>query len=85
MKFSPSLADLVDALRCLPGVGPKSAQRMSLHLLERDRDGAISLARALQAAVERIDHCARCRNFTELEVCEICADPKRDATTICVV
>ena len=85
MKFSPSLADLVDALRCLPGVGPKSAQRMSLHLLERDRDGAISLARALQTAVERIDHCTRCRNFTELEICEICADPKRDATTVCVV
>jgi recombination protein RecR len=58
---------------------------MSLHLLERDRDGAISLARALQTAVERIDHCTRCRNFTELEICEICADPKRDATTVCVV
>jgi len=58
---------------------------MTLHLLERDREGATALAEALQAAVERVDHCSRCRNFTELEVCEICADPRRDATTICVV
>jgi len=85
MKFSPSLQELIDALRCLPGVGPKSAQRMSLHLLERDRDGASALAMALQTAVERIDHCSRCRNFTELEVCEICADPRRDGSIVCVV
>ena len=75
----------MEALRCLPGVGPKSAQRMTLHLLERDRDGASELAQALQAAVERIDHCVRCRNFTELEVCEVCADLRRDQKTICVV
>ncbi|MEH6518020.1 MAG: recombination mediator RecR [Halioglobus sp.] len=85
MKFSPSLENLMDALRCLPGVGPKSAQRMTLHLLERDRDGASELAQALQVAVERIDHCVRCRNFTELEVCEVCADLRRDQKTICVV
>ncbi len=85
MQFSPSLQTLVEALRCLPGVGPKSAQRMTLHLLERDREGAAALAEALQQAVARIDHCSRCRNFTELEICEICADPRRDATTICVV
>ena len=85
MKFSPALEELMDALRCLPGVGPKSAQRMTLHLLERDREGASQLASALQQAVERVDHCSRCRNFTELDVCEICADPRRDATTICVV
>ncbi len=85
MKFSPALQNLMDALRCLPGVGPKSAQRMTLHLLERDRQGAIALARALEEAVERVDHCTRCRNFTELEVCEICSDQKRDAHTICVV
>jgi recombination protein RecR len=85
MKFSPSLQNLMEALRCLPGVGPKSAQRMSLHLLERDRDGARALAAALFEAVERIDHCSRCRNFTELAVCEICADPKRDAALVCVV
>ena len=85
MKFSPALQELMEALRCLPGVGPKSAQRMTLHLLERDREGASSLARALQAAVDKVDHCSRCRNFTELEVCEICSDPRRDASTICVV
>jgi len=85
MTFSPSLQNLVDALRCLPGVGPKSAQRMTLHLLERDRDGAEALARALREAVERVGRCRRCRNFTELDVCEICADPRRDATTVCVV
>jgi recombination protein RecR len=85
MKFSPSLQNLIEALRCLPGVGPKSAQRMTLHLLERDREGAAALATALQEAVERIDHCSRCRNFTELDVCEICGDPRRDSSVICVV
>ena len=85
MKFSPALENLIDALRCLPGVGPKSAQRMTLHLLERDREGATALADALAVAVERVDHCSRCRNFTELEVCEICLDTRRDSKTICVV
>lgn len=85
MKFSPALQNLMDALRCLPGVGPKSAQRMTLHLLERDREGATALAAALVDAVERVDHCSRCRNFTELPVCEICLDTRRDGKTICVV
>ncbi|MCR9104797.1 MAG: recombination mediator RecR [Gammaproteobacteria bacterium] len=85
MKFSPALQSLIDALRVLPGVGPKSAQRMSLHLLERDRDGAATLAHALEDAVQRIGHCRRCRNFTELELCELCIDGKRDAATVCVV
>ncbi|QFU76164.1 recombination protein RecR [Halioglobus maricola] len=85
MKFSPALQELMEALRCLPGVGPKSAQRMTLHLLERDREGASKLAEALQDAVDKIDHCSRCRNFTELDVCEICSDLRRDAATICVV
>ena len=85
MKFSPALQELMEALRCLPGVGPKSAQRMTLHLLERDREGAVTLSQALQTAVDKIDHCCRCRNFTELDVCEICIDPRRDLTTICVV
>ena len=85
MKYSPALQNLIEALRCLPGVGPKSAQRMTLHLLERDREGAMALADALREGVERVDHCHRCRNLTELEICEICSDPKRDATTICVV
>lgn len=85
MKFSPALQELMEALRCLPGVGPKSAQRMTLHLLERDREGASALAAALQNAVDKVDHCSRCRNFTELDVCEICSDPRRDANTVCVV
>lgn len=85
MKFSPALEQLIEALRCLPGVGPKSAQRMTLHLLERDREGALQLASALTRAVEKVDHCSRCRNFTELDICEICSDPRRDATMICVV
>ena len=85
MKFSPALSNLIEALRCLPGVGPKSAQRMTLHLLERDREGAAVLAEALAEAVDKVDHCSRCRNFTELEVCEICSDPRRDEKTICVV
>ena len=75
----------MEALRCLPGVGPKSAQRMTLHLLERDREGATLLAQALQSAVDKVDHCTRCRNFTELEVCEICSDTRREASVICVV
>ena len=85
MKLSPALQSLIDALRCLPGVGPKSAQRMSLHLLERDREGALGLATALREAMERVGHCTLCRNFTELDICEICSDAKRDATIVCVV
>ena len=85
MKFSPALQNLMEALRCLPGVGPKSAQRMTLHLLERDREGATALADALRDAIDRVDRCSRCRNFTELKVCEICSDPRRDDKTICVV
>lgn len=85
MNFSPAIENLIEALRCLPGVGPKSAQRMTLHLLERDREGADVLANALGEAIDKVGHCRRCRNFTELDVCEICVDAKRDATTICVV
>ena len=85
MNFSPSLANLIEALRCLPGVGPKSAQRMSLHLMERDREGALALSEALSEAARLIQHCNRCRNLTELDVCEICSDVKRDVSTICVV
>mgnify|MGYP006271760477 CR=1 FL=1 len=83
--FSPALEALVDALRCLPGVGPKSAQRMALHLLERDREGAAGLATALAAAAERVGRCERCRNLTETPLCAICADPKRDPSLLCVV
>ena len=85
MKLSPSIDALIDALRCLPGVGPKSAQRMTLHLLERDREGAELLADALQDALERVGRCGICRNFTELETCELCADPGRDQGLLCIV
>ncbi|MHA7815231.1 MAG: recombination mediator RecR [Pseudohaliea sp.] len=83
--FSPALEALVDALRCLPGVGPKSAQRMALHLLERDREGAHALAVALGEAAERVGRCQRCRNLTEAAVCAICEDPRREAAVLCVV
>ena len=84
-RFSPALDGLIDALRCLPGVGPKSAQRMALHLLERDRDGAVSLARALDTAVERVGQCTRCRNIAESDLCSICSDTRRDTGLLCVV
>ena len=85
MSQSPLLLQLIDALRCLPGVGPKSAQRMAFHLLERDRDGARKLSRALDAAVEHIGHCKQCRTLSETEVCALCADPGRDRSLICIV
>lgn len=79
------LDDLIAALRCLPGVGPKSAQRMAYHLLQRDRSGALQLASALQLAANTVRHCSRCNNFSELEVCELCASAKRDEGQLCVV
>jgi len=81
----PSLEALKQALRRLPGVGPKSAQRMAFHLLERDRDGARALAQALTAACERVIHCRRCNNFSEAELCGICSSARRDASLLCVV
>jgi recombination protein RecR len=80
-----SLEELTQALRCLPGVGPKSAQRMALHLLQYDRDGARRLAHALSVATENIHHCQRCNTFTEGELCSLCRSAKRDATLLCVV
>jgi recombination protein RecR len=85
MAYSPLLQKLVDSLRCLPGVGPKSAQRMAFHLLERNRSGALALAEALRGAMEGVGHCERCRNFTESQLCTICASAKRDASVVCVV
>lgn len=85
MKMSPAIQELIDALRHLPGVGPKSAQRMTLHLLERDREAAESLGEALLNALARVQQCQRCRNFTELTLCEVCGDPKRDDALLCVV
>jgi len=79
------LAELIEALRCLPGVGAKSAQRMAFHLLERDRQGGVRLAKVMEQAMQRIGHCARCRNFSEAELCALCASPARDAHTLCIV
>lgn len=84
-SYSPKLARLIETLRCLPGVGPKSAQRMAFHLLERDREGARALALALQEAVETIGHCERCRMLTEERLCRICASNSRDDSLLCVV
>ncbi|HPE05535.1 MAG TPA: recombination mediator RecR [Thauera sp.] len=84
--MSPSsLDELIEALRCLPGVGPKSAQRMAYHLLQRDQRGAARLGNALLHALEVLRHCARCNSFTEDEVCARCANPRRDAALLCVV
>lgn len=80
-----ALEALKQALRRLPGVGPKSAQRMAFHLLERDRDGASQIARALTSALERVVHCRRCNNFSEGELCAICSSPRRDPSLLCVV
>ncbi len=85
MNTPSSLEDLIAALRCLPGVGPKSAQRMAYHLLQRDRTGAQRLAHTLNHAVENIRHCAKCNTFSEEEVCALCLSPKRDASLLCVV
>ena len=82
---SSLLEQLIEGLRVLPGVGAKSAQRMAYHLLERDREGASRLAERLQAAVERIRHCAQCRDFSETEVCAICASASRDRGVLCIV
>lgn len=85
MRYPPRLAGLIEALRRLPGVGPRSAQRMAFHLLEKDREGAALLAGAITSAVEGIGRCGRCRMFTETETCEICRSPTRDAALLCVV
>lgn len=85
MSEDNALAALRQALRRLPGVGPKSAQRMAFHLLERDREGAREIAQALIAAVERIAHCRRCNNLSEEEICGICRSSRRDPSLLCVV
>jgi recombination protein RecR len=82
---SPLLEQLIEALRCLPGVGAKTAQRMAFHVLERDRAGAARLAEKLTAAIERIGNCSRCRTFSEETVCTTCASSARDAQLLCVV
>lgn len=81
-----SLLDrLIEDLRCLPGVGPKSAQRMAFQLLERDRDGGRRLATTLTEAMDRIGHCRRCRNYAQDDLCQVCASPSRDRQLVCVV
>jgi recombination protein RecR len=85
MSSGSLLDQFVEALRCLPGVGPKSAQRMALHLLERNRDGGRHLSTMLDEAMERIGRCTICRNLTEDEICAICANDQRDAGLLCIV
>jgi recombination protein RecR len=83
--FSPLVDELIRALRCLPGVGPKSAQRMALYLLERDRPAAERLAHTLLEATQRVHQCQRCRTLCETDLCQFCQNPKRQATQLCVV
>lgn len=85
MSFSPLLQQLIDSLRCLPGVGQKTAQRMAFQLLERHREAGLKLADKLKDALTHIRHCQVCRNFSELPVCKLCQNPKRDDTALCIV
>ena len=85
MSFSPLIRQLIDALRILPGVGQKTAQRMALQLLERDRSGGLRLAQALAQAMEGVGHCQQCRTLSEDALCPQCADPRRDDAVLCVV
>jgi recombination protein RecR len=85
MKPASALDELIDALRCLPGVGPRSAQRMAYHLLQYDHAGAQRLSAALGRALAQVERCRRCNTFTEGEVCGLCASPKRDPSVLCVV
>lgn len=84
MKSLSSLQQLIEAFRHLPGIGPKSAQRMAYHLLQHDRDGAQQLSVALANAISSVRHCERCNTFTESEVCEMCSDQERDASLLCI-
>jgi len=85
MDAPSPLEELIDALRCLPGVGPKSAQRIAYHLLQRNQKGALKLSHALSHAVAVLRHCSRCNAFSETEVCDRCASPRRDASQLCIV
>lgn len=85
MSFSPLVERLMDSLRILPGVGPKTAQRMALHLLERERSGGQRLTEVLGLALEQVGYCQRCRTLTEEDICTLCADPRRDDSLLCVV
>ena len=85
MSESPLLLELIDALRCMPGIGKKSAQRITYHLLQRNRDGARKLSRTLLEAMDNIGHCERCRTFSEARICTLCESHKRDRTLLCIV
>ncbi|MBI2380056.1 MAG: recombination protein RecR [Gammaproteobacteria bacterium] len=85
MELSPLIRQLIDALRVLPGVGPKSAQRMAFHLLERQREGGLVLSQALARAMEQIRHCVSCRTLSETELCPLCSSTRRDPSLLCVV
>lgn len=85
MNFSPLITQLIDSLKVLPGVGPKTAQRMALHLLERNPEGAKQLASSVELAVEKVGRCPRCRNLTEEPLCGICRSSRRDPSILCVV
>lgn len=85
MGFSPLINRLIEDLRCLPGVGPKSAQRMAFHLLEHDREGASRLASSLNEAVDKVGNCTQCRTLSETEICPLCANARRDRSLLCVV
>ncbi|HEY9268001.1 MAG TPA: recombination mediator RecR [Methylotenera sp.] len=85
MKNPPALEQLIESLRCLPGVGPKSAQRMAYYLLQRDRKGASGLALALDNALQVVDHCKLCNTFSEQPVCPLCESAQRDSTVLCIV
>ncbi len=85
MSAPSALDQLVDALRVLPGVGPKSAQRMAFHLLQRDQQGAASLAESIQHALTTLKHCSRCNTFAEHDICNLCLDSNRDPSVLCVV
>lgn len=85
MKNPPALEQLIESLRCLPGVGPKSALRMAYYLLQRDRNGASSLANSLSTALETIGHCQLCNNFSDQPICTVCDSGKRDKSLLCVV
>lgn len=85
MKNPPALEQLIESLRCLPGVGPKSALRMAYHLLQRDRKGASGLALSLDNALQVLGHCTLCNNFSESSICPLCESEKRDTAQLCVV
>lgn len=85
MKNPPALEQLIESLRCLPGVGPKSALRMAYHLLQRDRNGANSLALSLENALQALGHCTLCNNFSEISICPLCTSEKREPSQLCVV